>query len=187
MRKSPIRGLSAQEQSCSFWWELKYFPPKKAWRPLIVVRVNSFVRYWATVMWLVSICLLFVLGRSERKIFKRCHCSGSLEVNIVGEILKWLYSMNTSLVLQSQIGSFWSEKYRLFARLPSILFASLMFLSKPTFKWIHKAVSTFWKLTASTSDSVELAGKQKCCKKCVLTLVKGCHQDFVLVILQRGV
>lgn len=39
-------------------------------------------------MWLVSICLLFVLGRSERKIFKRCHCSGSLEVNIVGEILK---------------------------------------------------------------------------------------------------
>lgn len=139
MRKSPIRGLSAQEQSCSFWWELKYFPPKKAWRPLIVVRVNSFVRYWATVMWLVSICLLFVLGRSERKIFKRCHCSGSLEVNIVGEILKWVYSMNTSLVLQSQIGSFWSEKYRLFARLPSILFASLMFLSKPTFKWIHKA------------------------------------------------
>lgn len=135
-----------------------------------------------------------MLGRSESKIFKKFYCFGNLEVNLVGEILKWVYSMNTSLVLQSQTVETSGQRstgclhcYTAFSFWAWCCSVSQLLNKYIKLHFCVSPISTFWKLTASTSDSVKLAGKHKCCKMCVLTLVKGCHQDFVLVIIKHGV
>lgn len=92
--------------------------------------------------------------------------------------------------MQNQILDFWLVKSSVYIITQSVckeIFSKQPFFNekKKKLRFCVTSVSTFWKLIAKNSDSanwVKIAGKQMCRKMRVLTLVKGCHQDLVLVI-----